>query len=289
MDPQDVLGLDKPIRLGRVSRIPKLTDELLFDNIRGLPQIINNHTKLSALLKRLDRSYGAKIAKTSSKSQARQLKLKCESEKLQKVLLFYQFWCHGLFPRANFKDCTQMLRKYSSFPLKEYRRNLLNNEIHRLKVEKGIITEQTPEIDASEDDDLYLAPAPENGSTENADLSSAVAPVQDDEDDWGFLSIRRNNQLFVADNDDEDEEISEKPSTIRSSKRVIESDNEKDDNRDPDDFVDNNEDVDDFDDNLDLDELAKSQMPSAEVPNPEDFEEPSDHEHELEIMREMGM
>lgn len=285
MDPQDVLGLDKPIRLGRVSRVPKLTDDLLFDNIRGLPQIRNNHTKLSALLRRLDKSYADKIKKSGSKNQARQLKLACETEKLQKVLLFYQLWCHGLFPRATFKDCTQMLRSYTSFPLKEYRRSLLNNEIHRLKVEKGIITEEPPEMDADNDDELYLTPAPVNGSVNDDNVSSTAASAQDDEDDWGFLSIRHNNQLFVADNenDDDDDVVLEKQNPSRSSRKIIDSDDDKDHGSN------DNEDEDDFNDMLDLNELAKSQLNSAELPNLEDFEDPSDHEQELEVMREMGI
>lgn len=284
MDSQDILGLEKPIKLGRVSRIPKLTDDLLFDNIRGLPQIRNNHTKLSALLRRLDRSYADRIKKSGSKTQARQLKLACETEKLQKVLLFYQLWCHGLFPRATFKDCTQMLRNYTSFPLKEYRRGLLNNEIHRLKVEKGIITEEPSEMNADDEDDLYLAPVGENGSAENADPSSASAPAEDDEDDWGFLSIRHNNQLFVGDNNDEDELIPEELSTTRTSKRIIESDDDQEEGG-----IGEQDGEDDFEDSFDLDEITKSQMATVEMPNLEDFEEPSDHEHELEVMREMGM
>lgn len=224
MDSQDVLGLEKPIKLGRVSRIPKITDDLLFDNIRGLPQIRKNHTKLSALLRKLDRSYTNKIKKGSSKASVRQAKLACETEKLQKVLLFYQLWCHGLFPRANFKDCVQMLRNYTSFPLKEYRCGILNDEIHRLKVEKGIITEDPddhpPELD---EDDLYLAPV--QASMEDQVQNSNL--VQDDEDDWGFLSVNRQapNQLFVDDIGDDEPAIS-----AFTNKRIVIEDDEEEPN-----------------------------------------------------------
>lgn len=309
MDSLDVLGLDKPIKLGRVTRVSKITDDLLFDNIRGLPQVKNNYTKLSALLRKVDRVYEQKIKKSKSKSSAKQLRYACDTEKLQKVILFYQLWCHGLFPKANFQDCIQMLRNHTSFPVKEYRRGLISNEIHRLKVEKGIITEDHPS-DVEDDGELYLAPN-ENGdfdstvnagsiaasiSASNAETSNTQSTGNDnddDEDDWGFLSINRrnNSSLFVDDEDDDEGETKEKDkdqtllsTTTDNHKTASHTENYED-------LSDN-----DFGDTFDLDEIAKSQRVAAtKVINPEDFDEVpdlddiSDHDHELDIMREMGM
>lgn len=280
MDSQDILGLDQPIKLGRVSRIPKLTDELLLSNIRGLPQIRDNYKKLSVLLRKVDRAYSEKIKKSASKSAARQLKVACQTEKLQKVLLFYQLWCHGLFPRANFKDCIQMLRKYSSFSMKEYRRGLLNNEIHKLKIEKGIISEEPPVLSDPEDDDLYLVPNVDSRQEGNSE-STINATIQDDEDDWGFLSIRRGNQLFVADNDEKSDEDPEKETAVdtnSSTKSTRAS------------IIDGDEDDGELLDLIPSEFLTQTRTNAPAESNPEIFaEEYPDHEEELEIMREMGM
>ncbi|WPK24764.1 hypothetical protein PUMCH_002054 [Australozyma saopauloensis] len=286
---QDALGLEQPMKLGRVSRIPKLTDDLLFDNIRGLPQVRNNYTKLSALLKRLDRVNGDKIKKAGSKTAARQLKLACATEKLQKVVLFYQLWCHGLFPRATFKDCIQMLRNHKSFALKEYRRGLISSEIHRLKVEKGIIAEDNPSENDLDDDELYLAPqslAAEDAATTESNGHSSAEPVPavDDEDDWGFLSIRRTNQLFVGDDEEEDElGLTQNPVNKASGRNKVLDDDDDDDELDE-----LNDDDDDFQKVI----LQSQNLQTQQNLEPDlaDFEEQaSDHENELEIMREMGM
>lgn len=282
MDSQDLLGLDQPIKLGRVSRIPKLTDELLFSNIRGIPQIRNNYKKLSALLRKIDHEYADRIKKSASKSGARQLKVACQTEKLKKVLLFYQLWCHGLFPRANFKDCIQMLRRYSSFPLKEYRRGLINNELHKLKIEKGIISDEPPPMsDPEDEDDLYTAPNADN-QQEGTLESTANANIDDDEDDWGFLSIRKGNQLFVAD-DDENTDGEPDKDTLNEANGHAQTKNRKT--------------IDDIDDDELLDLLptefltqTQTQMNDPVETNPEDFvENISEHDEELDIMREMGM
>ncbi|OBA21559.1 hypothetical protein METBIDRAFT_23211, partial [Metschnikowia bicuspidata var. bicuspidata NRRL YB-4993] len=153
------LGLDQPLKLGRVSRIAKLTDELLFETHRGLPQVRNNYPKLVRAMRKNDLAYASKVLKKQvSKSAAHQLKVSSEVENLQKVLLFYQLWCHGLFPKATFQDCLQMLRGHKSVAMREYRRGLLNNEIRRLKVEKGIIVED-PENEPGDSDDEFYDPA----------------------------------------------------------------------------------------------------------------------------------
>ncbi|RKP28454.1 hypothetical protein METBISCDRAFT_29144 [Metschnikowia bicuspidata] len=289
MDSEDALGLDQPIKLVRASRVPKLTDELLFSATRGLPQICNNYHKLCALLRRLDKKFEQK---TRSKGTSRLERLAYETEKLHKVLLFYQLWCHGLFPRATFSDCVQMLRGHKSFALKEYRRGLLDHEIHRLKVAKGLVAERS-ELE----EELYQAPGDGAGKERGkgasgegaggvgeAMSSSGPAPVDRDEseDDWGFLSVNRwGNQLFVGD-EDEAEPVLGGTRVNNDTSNIINNFNEnKADNTAPDE-----------DELLDL--LPNSFMPLRDLhtqpaePNPDDFEF-SDHETELEVMREMGM
>lgn len=203
----DSLGLDKPIKLGRVSRIAKLTDELLFDRNRGLPPVIANYPKLSRTIKRNDQKLGEKLKKGAySKLAAHLMKVETEVKNLESVLQFYQLWCHGLFPRATFADCVKMLRTHKSLRLKEYRRELISQQIHRLKVEKGLIIEERDPSDAISDDDLYQ---PHNDIAALDVAESTALPnatgEEDDEDDWGFLSVpRRSNELFIGDEDDEE-------------------------------------------------------------------------------------
>lgn len=204
----DNLGLDKPIKLGRVSRIPKITDELLFDRTRGLPPVIANYPKLSRSIKKNDRRLSEKLKKGSYTKQAAHLmKVEQEAKNLESVLQFYQLWCHGLFPRATFADCIKMLRSHKSFRLKEYRRELISQQIHRLKVEKGLIIDDA-EGNNSEDD-LYH-PNTDIAAVDVAEpnnVAESTTNVDEDEDeDWGFLSVpRRSNGLFIGDEEDEEE------------------------------------------------------------------------------------
>lgn len=206
----DALGLDKPIKLGRVSKIPKITDELLFDRVRGLPHVITNYKKVARTIRKNDKALAQKAKDPfQSKSSLHQFKVETECQNLESVLQFYQLWCHGLFPKATFSDCIQMVRKYKSPRIRMYRRELIEQEIHRQKVEKGIITEDA-DI-AGENDDLYDTPQT-NGiaavDDEIAENNSEAAVRQDEDDeDWGFLSVRRRpNGLFIGDEDDEEQE-----------------------------------------------------------------------------------
>lgn len=206
---EDSLGLDKPIKLGRVSKIPRITDDLLLDRVRGLPHVISNYKKVARTIRKNDKTFAQKAKDSSlSKEALGALKVDTEVHNLELVLQFYQLWCHGLFPRATFSDCTQMIRKFKSTRIRMYRRELIDKEMHRQRVEKGIITEDA-EIS---DDDLYDAPLNGIAAVDEVDatVNAANVPsadVDDDEDDWGFLSVRRRpNGLFIGDEDDEDSE-----------------------------------------------------------------------------------
>ena len=64
----DALGLDQPLKLGRVLKIPKITDDLLFENNRGLPQIRNNYPKLLKAIRKNDATKAFETGCTSGKS-----------------------------------------------------------------------------------------------------------------------------------------------------------------------------------------------------------------------------
>lgn len=202
MAEQDSLGLDKPIKLGRVSRIPKLTDEMLLDRVRGIPHIISNYQKVARTIRKNDKASSNKAKLSNlSKNALRALKVDTEVQNLELVLQFYQLWCHGLFPRATFADCTQMVRKYKSPRIRIYRRELVDQEMHRQRVEKGIITE---DVENASDDDLYDAPLNGIAAVDEAVVDTAERVDVDDEDDWGFLSVRRRpNGLFIDEDDDD--------------------------------------------------------------------------------------
>lgn len=278
----DNLGLDKPIKLGRVSRIPKITDELLFDRTRGLPPVIANYPKLSRTIKKNDRKLGEKLKKGAfSKHVAHLMKVEAEVKNLESVLQFYQLWCHGLFPRATFADCIKMLRNYKSFRLKEYRRELISQQIHRLKVENGLIIDDGNASDNQSDDDLYQ-PNNDIAAVDVADPTHTVdgADVDDDdEDDWGFLAApRRSNGLFIGDDEDEEEDIPLPTNTHHSTEKTT----------DPTETV-----------GVGKPQAARSNPASSknnlieeEYPEEElnQAEEPdSQYDEEYEIMRQMGM
>ncbi|QWU88679.1 hypothetical protein CA3LBN_002987 [Candidozyma haemuli] len=197
---EDSLGLDKPMKLGRVSKIPKITDELMFNPTRGLPMITKNYKKLSRTIKRNDKKLQEKLKTEKSKSAAKRAKVEAECENLGTVIQFYQFWAHGFFPRANFNDCIRMIRAYKSARIKEYRRSLLDNELRKLKIEKGIIVEGEDEPEPPtelDNDDLYTGPEPP-APTENNN-----SDLEEDDGDWGFMNVNNSdsNGLFVGDND----------------------------------------------------------------------------------------
>lgn len=197
---EDSLGLDKPMKLGRVSNIPKITDELMFNPTRGLPMITKNYKKLSRTIKRNDKKLQEKLKTEKSKLAAKRAKVEAECDNLGTVIQFYQFWAHGFFPRANFKDCIRMIRAYKSARIKEYRRSLLDNELRKLKIEKGIIVEGEDEPEPPtelDNDDLYTGPEP-IAPTENNNLD-----LEEDDGDWGFMNVNNSdsNGLFVGDND----------------------------------------------------------------------------------------
>lgn len=282
----DSLGLDKPIKLGRVLKIPKITDELLFDRNRGIPYVIQNYQKVSRGIRKNDKQFSQKAKELKlSKAALHQLKVESEMKNLESVLQFYQLWCHGLFPRATFTDCMQMVRKYKSARVKIYRRELIEKEIHDQRIKEGIITEDAaPEGENGiDEDDLY--DAPDNGmAAVDEEVEKAKGANDDDsEDDWGFLSVRRRpNGLFVGDDEESGNEDGEEgnngqdreegENTPKDSNTESSSSSGLKKTQNP--IID--------DDEFDDDDFDYSALPNPKT-QVEEFED------ELEIMREMGM
>lgn len=244
----DILGLDKPIKLTTRAKIAKIDNERVF-NEKGLPYLTKNHQKVVRTLRKKDKEF-LKVSKPSKSA-----KYQHEYDNLETVLQFYQIWCHNLFPKARFKDCIQLLRRLgrTSSQLKLYRRELIELELNKIRVEKGIIDEH------HSDDDIYATPA-----------EPVVVENDDDEDDWSFMNRpknKRRNGLFV-DEDDEDEE--DPPLISNDTNLPIASSNPtalEEDSDDP------------FSDDPDLISTVHE-----EIPDEQDFQDDND----MELMREFG-
>ena len=130
-DDGDLLGLDKPIKLKTRAKIAKVDNQRIF-NHNGIPLLVKTHSKLLRTLKKNDKNFYSEPRSSISKSQ----KFEHEYENLSSVLQFYQLWCHGLFPKATFKDCIHLIRALGarSPQLRLYRRELIAAELHKLKV-----------------------------------------------------------------------------------------------------------------------------------------------------------
>lgn len=276
----DDLGIGEAIKLSsRSVKRAKIDDQRIFDKHKGLPYIIRNHPKLLRTLKKSEKSKKALLA-----AHKAQMKHDTEFENLGAVLNFYQLWCHGLFPKANFRDCIKLVRQYGAHQsrvsqLNIYRRELLDREIEKLKVKKGIITEGRPT--GEDDDDLYQEQTATHAEAAAAD-AMADAQAINDNDDWSFMNVNRasTNGLFVGDGDEEEpqnapqtQEIAALTQNVPSSSTVI-SQNASDD----DDFGDSEDEA--------FAQLSAPGPAAEEYPEADDVDE---YDAELDVMREMGM
>ena len=195
MDPQspqspqrnddDLLGLDQQIKITKTNKVAKVDqDRLLGKN--GLPYIINNYHKVNKTIKKNDKN--AKNNRCSKED--------AEIENLSSVLQFYQLWCHTLFPKANFQDCIQLIRGVTnrSPQLKMYRRQLIDQELHKQRSAQGIIDVSFNEMPGSEGEGEgeLLNQNHDNGNNDDDD---------DDNDDW-MAPRNPGNGLFVDENED---------------------------------------------------------------------------------------
>lgn len=199
----DVLGLDQQIKLVKRVKVARLDNQRIFNPQTGLDYIVKHHIGVTNTIKKNDKKFQKRYAGDQRISKA--AKYDHEYDNLSTVLQFYQLWCHGIFPKANFKDCIQLLRKLGSKSpqLRLYRRELIEKELEKLKIEKGIVVDNDaePVIDSNDIvvDDALEPVAPTN--------QPSTEPEPEIDDDWSFMNIpKRGNGLFIGHDDDDDED-----------------------------------------------------------------------------------
>lgn len=128
----DILGLDKTIKVKK-SKVSKIDLERIFSQEKGFNCIIKNINRLKKTMTK-KKIIDSSITKTRTKN-INKTKFEIEFQNLNYILQFYQLWCHNLFPKANFRDCITLLQKFGvrSPQLKQYRKQLIENEIRKLK------------------------------------------------------------------------------------------------------------------------------------------------------------
>lgn len=277
----DELGIDQTIKLKKSYKRAKIEDDRLLNRPNGLPYVIKNHSKVSRIMKRNDKILAKNLSKDPSMSSSRKKVLKYENEykNLEAVLEFYQLWCHGLFPKANFKDCIHLLRSFGMKPgpLKIYRQGLMKTALDNYRRDHGIIVEE-PNDPIPKNSDIYVNNDEQNPAN-YSDEELYGNPTNNDGSDHEFDFM--NQGLFVREDEDQPAaDITEKlpidsiPSNPPKSDDVAINPPESDDP-----FSD--------DDELDL-ALNKSSQKQEEIP--EDFPDPDDIEEtydaELEVMRD---
>lgn len=271
---EDALGLDQTIKIHKSHKIAKIDNDRLLNKPTGLKYIIKNHPKLIKNLKNRDSRFNKKIQKTKfSSSQLKNMKLQQSYDNLELVLHFYQLWCHSLFPKANFKDCIQLLRNFGSGPnaasLKIYRKGLIEKEINDYKRANGIIVHSNEKSDnqdlfdhinkqIDDDDELYADPKESNNN--------------DDEDDWSFMNVKSNDLFVGNDYPSDDEQI------INTDEALNKNNNASNDQ-------------DDFSDDEDILEALKSKNTQSDLPDindlqPKQIDHQSDDEG-LDALRDM--
>ncbi|KAI5953678.1 CSM3 [Candida jiufengensis] len=246
-DPQ--LGLDN-VKIKPKRRIAKIDNDRILHTQKGLPYLIKNNQRLNRIIAKNDKTFQKQEQIKSSVNKnyktPNQLKYDHEYSNLTSILQFYQLWCHGLFPKANFKDCAYLIRSlgHKSSQLRLYRRELIEKEIHKLKVSKGIIDENDDQNENGDndpinnEDDLYTIPATNNNTNSNDDENLTVprptaVSKEDDDDFFNFMNQDEttNNQPQL----NEAEKESENAQPNNTNATHAEEDNEEFD--DEDDFI----------------------------------------------------
>ncbi|CAH6718381.1 chromosome segregation in meiosis protein 3 [[Candida] jaroonii] len=175
---EDILQLDQQVKVVNRKKVAKLDQDRILGP-KGLPYIVKNHQKLNRVLKK----------KHTSKS-----KIDNELQNLASVLQFYQLWCHTLFPKAKFKDCVSLIRGLTnrSPGLRIYRKELIEQEIMKLKVEQGLVDPEELQRQQEKIDEVL-----------NDQNNDPAEEVVSDDDFMQPLRMARNN-IFV---DDEEEDL----------------------------------------------------------------------------------
>lgn len=277
-DPKDedtLLGLDQNIKLKTRAKVAKIDDERVLNRANGIDYIIKNHHKVSRVFKKREHMLMSKLnSHQRQKSEIKRLKRETEIQNLDSVIQFYQLWCHGLFPKAKFRDCIHMLRSLGSKSsrLRLYRRELIEREIYKLKVSKGIINESNTLEDLEEGN--------ENRSQLENSLEGHGAQESSNLDDWSFMD--RGNNLFVGDEDDlyhsPVEEANDKDREMHEPKRASRNESNISPIYDSDDAFSD-------DGDLNITELQAQEATTLQ----KDSHRIDNYEEELQVMKEMDL
>lgn len=278
-DDGDLLGLDKPIKLKTRAKIAKVDNQRIF-NHNGIPLLVKTHSKLLRTLKKNDKNFYSEPRSSISKSQ----KFEHEYENLSSVLQFYQLWCHGLFPKATFKDCIHLIRALGarSPQLRLYRRELIAAELHKLKVARGIITDENQDAPSIPEEENTTDPSNEEW---NSMHMSALVP-----------GSSNKNGLFVDSNSNEDFETTNEVNAAASlaDKDALSTDDKAEQtNAITSDTHNNDVDSDDpfsDDDDINIDAHTENLHPASGTQHQDRSKETTEENEdlELELMREYG-
>lgn len=278
-DDGDLLGLDKPIKLKTRAKIAKVDNQRIF-NHNGIPLLVKTHSKLLRTLKKNDKNFYSEPRSSISKSQ----KFEHEYENLSSVLQFYQLWCHGLFPKATFKDCIHLIRALGarSPQLRLYRRELIAAELHKLKVARGIITDENQDAPSIPEEENTTDPSNEEW---NSMHMSALVP-----------GSSNKNGLFVDSNSNEDFETTNEVNAAASlaDKDALSTDDKAEQtNAITSDTHNNDVDSDDpfsDDDDINIDAHTENLHPASGTQHQDRPKETTEENEdlELELMREYG-
>lgn len=278
-DDGDLLGLDKPIKLKTRAKIAKVDNQRIF-NHNGIPLLVKTHSKLLRTLKKNDKNFYSEPRSSISKSQ----KFEHEYENLSSVLQFYQLWCHGLFPKATFKDCIHLIRALGarSPQLRLYRRELIAAELHKLKVAKGIITDENQDAPSIPEEENTTDPSNEEW---NSMHMSALVP-----------GSSNKNGLFVDSNSNEDFDTTNEVNAAASlaDKDALSTDDKAEQtNAITSDTHNNDVDSDDpfsDDDDINIDAHTENLHPASGTQHQDRPKETTEENEdlELELMREYG-
>lgn len=278
-DDGDLLGLDKPIKLKTRAKIAKVDNQRIF-NHNGIPSLVKTHSKLLRTLKKNDKNFYSEPRSSISKSQ----KFEHEYENLSSVLQFYQLWCHGLFPKATFKDCIHLIRALGarSPQLRLYRRELIAAELHKLKVARGIITDENQDAPSIPEEENTTDPSNEEW---NSMHMSALVP-----------GSSNKNGLFVDSNSNEDFDTTNEVNAAASlaDKDALSTDDKAEQtNAITSDTHNNDVDSDDpfsDDDDINIDAHTENLHPASGTQHQDRPKETTEENEdlELELMREYG-
>lgn len=278
-DDGDLLGLDKPIKLKTRAKIAKVDNQRIF-NHNGIPLLVKTHSKLLRTLKKNDKNFYSEPRSSISKSQ----KFEHEYENLSSVLQFYQLWCHGLFPKATFKDCIHLIRALGarSPQLRLYRRELIAAELHKLKVARGIITDENQDAPSIPEEENTTDPSNEEW---NSMHMSALVP-----------GSSNKNGLFVDSNSNEDFDTTNEVNAAASlaDKDALSTDDKAEQtNAITSDTHNNDVDSDDpfsDDDDINIDAHTENLHPASGTQHQDRPKETTEENEdlELELMREYG-